>query len=469
MSIDLINMRKNLKNKIKILFIIPPIKKIDEKYSSSPKKNIKFPSLGVAKLIGFLKLNGYFNLNSIDLRYKNNFIEKNITKKAIDKLINEYNPDLISFSIMFSNQLDSAENIARQIKKINKKILILFGGSALIDIFKDIMNKPTSINFLDGMVMGGGENPLLKFIDAIEKNKDLNLVPNLIYKNNLKRKYFINEKSFNRDKKHIKIMPIFNSADLNDMIPIEVSIGCYWGKCSFCSCSKDCLINNYKIISFKKIVNQINKLKKKHGRKLFVFYDESIPPKYLQDFSREIIKRKIDINWRTSLCLDPILLRDPYIIKDMKASGCQSISFGIESFSDPVLKSMRKIHNSKTAIEIIKRFKEYGIKVYLNIIINFPTETKKDTLKTINFLINYTNLYEKATISLFYLYKNSYIFKYPKEFGIKKIFPSKSSIYNYKSLSGLSRKEIKEVIFLINKKVGSKASFNFDTSKYLND
>ncbi len=153
----------------------------------------------------------------------------------------------------------------------------------------------------------------------------------------------------------------------------------------------------------------------------------------------------------------------------MKASGCQSISFGIESFSDPVLKSMRKIHNSKTAIEIIKRFKEYGIKVYLNIIINFPTETKKDTLKTINFLINYTNLYEKATISLFYLYKNSYIFKYPKEFGIKKIFPSKSSIYNYKSLSGLSRKEIKEVIFLINKKVGSKASFNFDTSKYLND
>ncbi len=76
MSIDLINMRKNLKNKIKILFIIPPIKKIDEKYSSSPKKNIKFPSLGVAKLIGFLKLNGYFNLNSIDLRYKNNFIEK---------------------------------------------------------------------------------------------------------------------------------------------------------------------------------------------------------------------------------------------------------------------------------------------------------------------------------------------------------------------------------------------------------
>jgi len=73
------------------------------------------------------------------------------------------------------------------------------------------MNKPTSINFLDGMVMGGGENPLLKFIDAIEKNKDLNLVPNLIYKNNLKRKYFINEKALIGIKSTLKLC-LFSTA-----------------------------------------------------------------------------------------------------------------------------------------------------------------------------------------------------------------------------------------------------------------
>ena len=47
----------------------------------------------------------------------------------IKKVIAEFSPDVVAVSVLFSNFLDSAHNIARLVKQVNKKTKVILGGN----------------------------------------------------------------------------------------------------------------------------------------------------------------------------------------------------------------------------------------------------------------------------------------------------------------------------------------------------
>ena len=57
-----------------------------------------------------------------------NLIKK---KKTQENVIREFNPTIIAISVLYSTLLDSAKNIAKIAKKINKNIVVIIGGNCV--------------------------------------------------------------------------------------------------------------------------------------------------------------------------------------------------------------------------------------------------------------------------------------------------------------------------------------------------
>jgi len=73
------------------------------------------------------------------------------------------------------------------------------------------------------------------------------------------------------------------------------------------------------------------------------------------------------------------------LLLKMKAAGCVSVWFGVESGSQHVLNEMRKGISTEQTIKAIGWVRELGLKPVPNVLIGFPGETEESAWRTIKF------------------------------------------------------------------------------------
>ena len=95
----------------------------------------------------------------------------------IANVVSNFSPDVVAISVLFSNFLDSAHQIARLAKKVNKNIKVVLGGNHISNAVSDykysLLNKdsklPDTIEDLDNenidfALTGEGEFSFLELI-----------------------------------------------------------------------------------------------------------------------------------------------------------------------------------------------------------------------------------------------------------------------------------------------------------------
>jgi len=322
-------MKLNLKNiKTKTLLIYPPNPLKKEYLAKMPRNTTisNFPvfPLGLAILSGYLKKLGYksikiINLGDFDItgaqKYNldifsppKSIIQKTISdKKLIDnfdkKLTNEFKktlikfkPNIIGFSILYSNQFYYALKIAEIIKSYDKKIFVVLGGPYISLYAENIANLKEPEDYLpkliDGYIFDCGENPLAELIVKIDRKKPLDKIPNSYFLD-ANKKFKKNRRVLNPNPKYL-VMPDFGEIEKETM-PLRLSTGCYWGKCSFCT---HCKIHTYCAAEIDQIIRTIKELIRKHNSNKFLICDDSIHPLLLKKLSEKIIKEKLSISWK---------------------------------------------------------------------------------------------------------------------------------------------------------------------------
>ena len=125
----------------KVLLITPNLKGIGDGVNRIQ------PSLGLMLMAQMLKddghevkihdtaLDGWNNRKVLDP--VNNVVLIGQSDKEISKVISNFAPDVIAISVLFSNLLESAHNIARLAKKINKNIKVILGGNHISNVVID--------------------------------------------------------------------------------------------------------------------------------------------------------------------------------------------------------------------------------------------------------------------------------------------------------------------------------------------
>ena len=206
--------------------------------------------------------------------------------------------DLLCFSVVSAHQNPFALMLAKKIKK-TLNIPIVFGGP-FITLRMHLYLK--WFPFIDYLIIGHGEQPLLKLLEHLEGKEKIENVPNLLY---LKQGDVIRNR-FQTQPMECTCLPDFEglpidlywekvSGDMQLVMPYDISKGCIFS-CSFC---KHNLMESFEQKSIKKAVDEIEALSKKYGAKCFHFTDSGInfDLKYLDSLMDAFISRQLGIRW----------------------------------------------------------------------------------------------------------------------------------------------------------------------------
>jgi len=438
-----------------------------------PPWDIKTPPLNLAYLVTYLKSRGikadvydfniiFYNCVSKNERdyWKMENLWNNLNNNYVNKLLNDNNHlinrfvyqiikeniKIVGFSINQSNFLFSLQ-IANRIKKENKNIKIIFGGSA---IFYNKFRDKTPKNLCDYFVIGEGEETLYELVAALRKGKEINGIRGVMMNSrDYKYKFIPRNPIMDIDKISF---PTFEEFDLklytDKQLPILTSRGCI-GRCAYCV---DYIMSNcYRFKSAEKIIEELMFLKNRYSINKFQLND------LLCNGNLEELEKTCDLIIKNKLKIELFgyfsIRKDMSIrlLKKMKKAGFVNAHYGFESGSNNVLRLMNKYYTAEDAEELIKKTRKAGIMVVINIIVGFPGETDNNFNETIEFIKrnhNYINII--GNVSICFIMRGSMIYKYPERFGFT-LTPNPEKWYGNYNNKRIRTKKAMQIVKLIDK------------------
>ncbi len=156
---------------------------------------------------------------------------------------------------------------------------------------------------------------------------------------------------------------------------VETSRGCWWGErmhCTFCGLNGATMAFRSK--SAPRALAELTHLATAHAGCDIQVVDNILDLKYFKTLLPELAKRKLNVSLfyetKSNLKKEQVrLLRD---------AGVLTIQPGIESFSDKVLKQMKKGVTGLQNIQLLKWCKEFGVHPIWYLLIGFPRESADD-------------------------------------------------------------------------------------------
>ena len=167
------------------------------------------------------------------------------------------------------------------------------------------------------------------------------------------------------------------------MAHLLTSRGCPF-KCTFCE-TKLTFGRSFRYHSTERVLAEIEHLIAQ-GFDSFQFYDDifTANKKRVMEFCESIIQKNWKIKWmcftRTNCVSDDLLAL-------MKKAGCYLITYGGESGDDDLLALIKKDLTVETNYKGIAATRQHGIKTMSSFMLGLPTETREQSMKTIDFAL----------------------------------------------------------------------------------
>lgn len=373
---------------MKILVVVP-------RYNLTNKKNYdySFP-FGLGYISSVMKKAGYevdcLNLNHLDGSAEY-LVSKALNSKKYDAVCSGHMG--IGYAII--------EKIIHSSKNHITKPKIIIGGSIMTAESKLMFEslKP------DFGVIGEGETTIIELLECIEKNKnpDKNLdnVKGIIYWKNGKSA-FTKPREIIKDLDSIPI-PDFEGFNFEEQLdnmtansspyglfdyprvyPILCSRGCPF-QCTFCYHS---IGMRYRTRSINNVVQELKNAIKKYKINTILIYDDlfSINKERLYEFCRRIKKILKELKWECKwACQMSVQNVDDEMLTTLKEAGCYAISYGFESYSPIVLKSMKKPITPQQIDNAVKLTMKHKLIMQGNFIFGDVAETKETAKETLDF------------------------------------------------------------------------------------
>lgn len=364
-----------------------------------------FQPLGIAYIAAMLERHGYIVkiLDALAEGWRNERIKDGILKVGLDDqdikdALNDFRPDVVGISALFSSQALQAFNVAKLVKEYDKRIIVLMGGSHPTSQPEHTLANDN----IDYIICGEGELAILKFLERVKDKKDISSVPGLAYRNsgNIRK----NPAEYIKDLNNLPfparhLLPMQKYFDAAKKVKASRSISTYgkrWAtiftsrgcpfKCIFCTISQT-MGKNWRSRSPENVFSEIELLVKKYKIQHLDIEDDNLT------LNKERAKAIFDLIIKSGLCFEwstPNAIRadtvDEELIIKMKQSGCNRTivapESGVQRIVDEVIK--KKIDLNKVE-QVVRWCKKHKLLVESFFVIGFPGETKDDIRNTIEY------------------------------------------------------------------------------------
>jgi magnesium-protoporphyrin IX monomethyl ester (oxidative) cyclase len=359
------------------------------------------PPLGLAYIAAVMEEEGY-KVKIIDCvaegiekepEYTQDGIKYGLSDETIKKIIEDYSPEVVGISCLFSNKSLDAHNTCRLVKECNPNIPTVMGGVHPTVTPKETL-KDKNVDFV---ILGEAEYTFRDLVKALEQGTDFSKIDGLGYKIGSKiiikpkTKFIENLDELPFPARHLLKMETYSRAQSPHSMDLKQvpyttmlsSRGCI-ARCAFC-CLKNISGRKFRARSAENVIREIKHLVDKYNIKEIHFEDDNLTldkERALKIF--EGIK-KLGINFNIPSG-SALYAMDEEIIEKMKESGAHTITFAVESGNQKVLSKLlhKPVVLSKVK-PLVAKAKKVGLKVKGFFIIGYPGETKENILETIEF------------------------------------------------------------------------------------
>lgn len=326
------------------------------------------------------------------------------TLASFEKVIEDYKPDTIGFSIM-SGSAAWANEMGKKVKD-KYGLRTIFGGVHPTFYPEYIRNEGVDI-----LVRGEGEDAVLEVMNCIEDKKHFGSIGNLVYKKNGK----VIENDVRDLQQDLDLYPFPDRALYEPELKrynmdlgvrnVITSRGCPFS-CTFCQAvtmrevykGKGNYLRTRKIDS---ILDELEVFKNTTKTRLLYFVDDlfGLDYEWLKDFL-PLYKKRIGLEFSCLLRADIVARHKDYATL-LKDAGCRMVAFGIESGSERLRNELlKKRITNKDILHAASMLHEAGIKFRAFNILGLPSEGLNDAYESVQLNIDIKTDYPWCAIYL---------------------------------------------------------------------
>ena len=325
-------------------------------------------NLGIAYLSSSLRREGH-NVGCVDLH---NFSTENPSAR-LKKAIESFHPDMVGFSII-NIAYRRATKLIAECREYYKGYIV--AGGPEVSFQKE--NTLLTIDALDAVVIGEGEESLVKLAECVQAGTKPNSVEGVIFRDRDSNKVITNPARLLRNDIDSYPFPDYEVFGVRrmDIYPVISSRGCPHN-CSFCS---KYTVRSWRGRQINQVIYEIKQAKEKYQIKILQLWDSCFNPteKRAEELCDALIASGLNIPWvAMGVRADKI---SDVVAKKLLLSNCKILWMGIESFDGQVFEAIdkgEKLEDIKRGVQVARK---YGLSVYGFMIMGLPHDSLKKTL-----------------------------------------------------------------------------------------
>jgi ribosomal peptide maturation radical SAM protein 1 len=359
--------------------------------------------------------------------------------------------DVIGLSVVFSQTMATLL-ASREIKRRSPDAVIALGGPGVTGKIGASLLR--SFDFLDYIVNGEGERPLVDLVDALIRSpRDRRLrVKGVFHRHSDPQEHQeVNQlpdmagmpvPDYSSYFQRLERLPGGREAKGRVRVPVETNRGCWWDlslknpmqSCSFCNLNLQW--HGYRERPVKESAALFAELNRRHQCPDFTVVDNILRHHLADDFIAELNKLDLGLD----LWMEARASVKPEQVVELRRAGARVIQFGIEALSSGMLKKMVKGTNTIQNLQAMKLCEQYGIQNSANLIIDFPGMDEADIIEELENISFARAFYPLSTTSFSLVYQAP-AYKQPAQFGIE-------NIRSYEMYRMLLPPDLYETVFL---------------------
>jgi len=349
--------------------------------------------------IGLASIATYLSKNSI----KAAILDYEVDKIHLSSALNRFNPDMVCIGGTTETRFESF-SIARAVKHWNPETRVVYGGPhaslAVVDSLK--------IREIDYIVRGDGEKATF---DLITKN------PNKVDGVSFKRGGAVIHNPRARKDSSWNLEIDYNLLNLRKYrmlldglpaVPVMTSLGCPF-ECAFCSAGK---IHQVQRRPVDEVLDELEYLNSS-GYEAVKFFDATLTvnEKYLYALLKGMKQRRLDLLWECESRADAMSLK---LLSKLKAAGCSTVDFSLESASQKILDYIGKGITVTQAKVALRNVKKTGLRSKMFFMYGLPNETLDDAMLTYKFIQKHRNKIDYLSANVCSIYPGTKVEKFAR-------------------------------------------------------